>query len=95
MSLPVPNDQYQLGWIRGQADLVAALLGGRLTIDEAVRNLNGKRRIPKRWWYGQGWHAGQVDLVNALHEGRTTLRAAALNLGVRAPDELPDEGSDR
>jgi hypothetical protein len=91
VSLPVPNDQYQLGWIRGQADLVAALLDSRLTMDEAVQNLSGKRRVPKHWWYGRGWHDGQVDLVNALYERRITLRAAALNLGVRAPDELPGE----
>lgn len=92
VSVPIPQNQYQLGWIRGQADLVAALLDGGLTVDEAAANLGAGQLGPKGSPYHRGWFEGQMDLVLALRERRVTLRSAAISLGVRAPSELPREG---
>lgn len=94
MSVPIPRNQYQLGWIRGQADLVAALLDESLTVDGAAANLGAGQLGPKGSPYHRGWFEGQVDLVHALRERRVTLRSAAISLGVRAPSELPHDGDE-
>jgi hypothetical protein len=80
--------QYQTGWVQGQANLVAALLQGRQTIEDAVAYLDSVPRRRRRHPYDAGWHDGQVDLINALHDGRVTLKAAAVKLGLALESEL-------
>jgi hypothetical protein len=79
---------YQIGWVQGQTNLVAALLQGRQTIEGAVAYLNSVPRRRRRRAYDAGWHAGQVDLINALYDGRVTLKAAAVRLGIALESEL-------